>query len=322
MALEDVHRAALIRQTPMGHLEIAAKGGELAASSLKKMGGSRGMEEGIYASADRHKLVNLTSGDLGLTLLPGLQVQRAYDNIPPELTHCSLPTNTQEEHTRSNSFQTEPSKSVKRALKRSWSRPFPTIKAPSSSQRYQAPASYPSRSSHTARHHAKTGQKPHTSSKRVLNTARNLLQTYSEPTTRDSTIESDMTYAYDMSPAMGSHQMFGVGDWTAGLANAPFLDSYADDASPAENPFGTLGVDRETINDVASPSVNPFQVPGAGEETLDVFAERVFGEDELVQTQEVQSEEKKSEEMDQDQAWAQEDWQSWMPADLSIELGF
>jgi len=52
----------------------------MAPSSLKKMSGSRGWKEGNYASANKPPLIGLTNGDLGLTLLPGLQIQKADEH--------------------------------------------------------------------------------------------------------------------------------------------------------------------------------------------------------------------------------------------------
>ncbi|KAK3170991.1 hypothetical protein OEA41_003075 [Lepraria neglecta] len=53
----------------------------MAPSSLKKMSGSRGRKEGNYASSDTSpSLARFTSVDLGLTLLPGSQIQKGDES--------------------------------------------------------------------------------------------------------------------------------------------------------------------------------------------------------------------------------------------------
>ena len=49
---------------------------DMAPSSLKKMSGVRRMKEGNYASLETSPRVTSVNSDLGLTLLPGLQIQR------------------------------------------------------------------------------------------------------------------------------------------------------------------------------------------------------------------------------------------------------
>ena len=67
--------------SPGSYLDIGAP------SSLKKMGGSEGWQEGIYASSDPSRSGRTTSqNDLGLTILPGSQNQKSDKKTSEDVT--------------------------------------------------------------------------------------------------------------------------------------------------------------------------------------------------------------------------------------------
>ena len=327
----------------------------MAPSSLKKMSGGTDWTEGNYASLNRGRLspVGLTYGDPGLTLLPGLQIQTEAETNklcdPTPISRSSDPVAREgKEHTSQRKW----SERTVKTIKRSWTPAFPPPK--SHSPFCMRPAS---RKSRLEQPRAKTGRRFHASSRKILKTARNLLQSYSEPTTRHPTVEGDVTTRqdsepilydlnWDLSPTMDATYILGGDeDWLGDSKNQegntrPSIMELSNDlicrTDKKSDQSDTATADRRAIYDSESLTIKPPRIP-VEEETLEDFAERVFGQSiseqdealirEEVTSEEVPSERPRSEEMpnefiDEELAREMEDWRSWMPADLSLEFGF
>lgn len=275
MALEDDLQRFLARPPITSDQEVTAVGTS-ALSSLKQTCGSKEWIEGSYASADNLSWVDPTSGDLGLTLSPGLQTPKVDEHIPEETRSRPKSTGTaygqnaktldqhqnkQNKRSRTKSIPISPRPQKSRRLqRRSLSADDPTA---SPSNESQTPSLITGLSTEGSSTHASSPEeltapiqitpivhipsKSRVSAKNVLRTARNILKTYSEPTTTEQ-----------ISP---------------GPTNASILDIYDYNMFPAVYPDQMLEASPQTLNKSTEPAVCP------DDETFAEYAARVFGRD-------------------------------------------